>query len=114
MAQRCREIAPTAEEVTGVPADEIEAAARTLWENRPVAYYGWSGLEQHSNTTQAVRAINQLYALTGDLDAPGGNVLFTAVPANPVAGAELLPPGQAAKALGRADRPLGPAPAGCR
>jgi anaerobic selenocysteine-containing dehydrogenase len=109
VAQRCREIAPIAAEITGVPADEIEAAARTLWENRPVAYYGWSGLEQHSNTTQAVRAINQLYALTGDLDAPGGNVLFTAVPANPVAGAELLPPGQAAKTLGRADRPLGPA-----
>jgi anaerobic selenocysteine-containing dehydrogenase len=98
-----------AEGITGVPAAQIESAARTLWENRPVAFYGWSGLEQHSNTTQAVRAINQLYALTGDLDAPGGNVLFAGVPTNPIAGMELLPPGQAAKALGRAGRPLGPA-----
>jgi anaerobic selenocysteine-containing dehydrogenase len=108
MAQQCRELAPAvAEGITGVPAAQIEAAARTLWENRPVAFYGWSGLEQHSNTTQAVRAINQLYALTGNVDAPGGNVLFTAVPANPIAGPELLPPEQAAKTLGLADRPLG-------
>jgi anaerobic selenocysteine-containing dehydrogenase len=110
VAQGCRELAPAvAEEITGVPAADIESTARTLWENRPVAFYGWSGLEQHSNTTQAVRAINQLYALTGDLDAPGGNVLFAGVPANVITGAQLLPPGQAAKALGVADRPLGPA-----
>ena len=110
VAQRCRELAPAvAEEITGVPAGVIEAAAATLWHHRPVAFYGWSGLEQHSNTTQAVRAINQLYALTGDLDAPGGNVLFAEVPTNPITGADLLPPGQAAKALGVADRPLGPA-----
>jgi anaerobic selenocysteine-containing dehydrogenase len=110
VAQGCRDMAPAvAEGITGVPAAEIEGAARTLWENRPVAFYGWSGLEQHSNTTQAVRAINQLYALTGDLDAPGGNVLFAGVPANAIAGAELLAPEQAAKVLGLADRPLGTA-----
>ncbi|HEU4346829.1 MAG TPA: molybdopterin-dependent oxidoreductase, partial [Actinoplanes sp.] len=110
VAQRCQEMAPAvAEPVTGVPAADVVAAARTLWENRPVAFYAWSGLEQHSNTTQAVRAINQLYALTGDLDAPGGNVLFADVPANPVTGADLLAPEQAAKALGLAERPLGPA-----
>jgi anaerobic selenocysteine-containing dehydrogenase len=110
VAQRCRDLAPAvAEEITGVPVASIESAARTLWENRPVAFYGWSGLEQHSNTTQAVRAINQLYALTGDLDARGGNVLFAGVPTNPIVGAELLAPAQAAKALGVADRPLGAA-----
>jgi len=53
--------------------------AQVLWEHRPVAFYTWSGLEQHSGTTQIVRAINVLYALTGCLDAPGGNVLFTPV-----------------------------------
>ena len=40
---------------------------------------------------------------------PGGNVLFTPVPTNRVDGAELLAPGQRAKAVGLADRPLGPA-----
>jgi anaerobic selenocysteine-containing dehydrogenase len=110
VAQRCREMAPAvAEAVTGVPAAEVVETARTLWESRPVAFYTWSGLEQHSNTTQTVRAIGQLYALTGDLDAPGGNVLFAGVPANPIAGADLLAPEQAAKTLGVAERPLGPA-----
>ncbi|MGA7270774.1 MAG: molybdopterin-dependent oxidoreductase, partial [Acidimicrobiia bacterium] len=110
VAEQCRAISPTiAEEITGVPAAEIERTAQMLWEHRPVAFYTWSGLEQHSDTTQIVRAINVLYALTGCLDAPGGNVLFTPVPSNPVAGAELLEAGQWAKAIGVDDRPLGPA-----
>lgn len=110
VAEQCRRMKPAvAEEVTGVPAAEIERAARTLWESRPLAFYAWSGLEQHSNTTQTVRAINQLYALTGSFDARGGNVLWTGVPSNPIDGAELLAPGQRAKALGVAQRPLGPA-----
>jgi anaerobic selenocysteine-containing dehydrogenase len=98
-----------AAEVTGVPADQIVATAQLLWDARPVAFYTWSGLEQHSNATQTVRAIGQLYALTGCIDAPGGNVLFTSVPTNPIDGAELLSPQQRAKAIGVQDRPLGPA-----
>jgi anaerobic selenocysteine-containing dehydrogenase len=110
VAEQCRACRPTvAEEVTGVPAAEIERAARVLWDHRPVAFYAWSGLEQHSGTTQIIRAINVLYALTGCFDAPGGNVLFTPVPTNPIAGMELLDPAQAAKAIGVSDRPLGPA-----
>jgi len=110
VAAQCRRMAPAlAESMTGVPAAEIEQTARTLWQSRPVAFYTWSGLEQHSNTTQTVRAINQLYALTGSFDTRGGNVLFPAVPTNPIDGAGLLAPEQRAKALGRARRPLGPA-----
>ncbi|HEX2850401.1 MAG TPA: molybdopterin-dependent oxidoreductase [Acidimicrobiales bacterium] len=110
LAEQCRAWGPSeAETVTGVPAGDIEHAAHVLWHHRPVAFYTWSGLEQHSGTTQMIRAINVLYALTGCLDAPGGNVLFTGVPTNPIAGAELLDPSQAAKALGLDDRPLGPA-----
>ena len=78
---RCAEFPPErAEAITGVPAADIVAAARTIWEARPVAFYTWSGLEQHSGTTQTIRAINVLYALTGSLDVEGGNVLFEAVP----------------------------------
>jgi anaerobic selenocysteine-containing dehydrogenase len=98
-----------AEGITGVHAAEIERTARVLWEHRPVAFYTWSGLEQQSDTTQIIRAINVLHALTGCLDAPGGNVLFTPVPSNPVTGADLLDPAQWAKAIGVGDRPLGPA-----
>jgi anaerobic selenocysteine-containing dehydrogenase len=110
LAQQCRAFRPTvAEEITGVAAADIEHTARVLWEHRPVAFYTWSGLEQHSGTTQIIRAINVLYALTGCFDAPGGNVLFTPVPTNPIAGAELLDRTQATKAIGLSERPLGPA-----
>ena len=106
----CARFAPQAAAgITGVPAEQIVATARLLWDARPVAFYTWSGLEQHSNATQTVRAIGQLYALTGCIDAPGGNVLFTPVPTNPIDGAELLSPQQLARAIGLQDRPLGPA-----
>jgi anaerobic selenocysteine-containing dehydrogenase len=110
VAEQCRATSPAiAEEITGVAASEIERTARTLWEHRPVAFYTWSGLEQHSGTTQIIRAVNVLYALTGCLDAPGGNVRFTPVPSNPVAGAELLDSAQWKNAIGVETRPLGPA-----
>jgi anaerobic selenocysteine-containing dehydrogenase len=107
LAAHCAQFAPeVAEGITGVPAADIVAAARTLWESRPVAFYTWSGLEQHSSTTQIIRAINVLYALTGCLDVPGGNVLFDAVPANPIDGREFLSSGRP-PALGADQRPLG-------
>jgi anaerobic selenocysteine-containing dehydrogenase len=110
VAEQCRRMEPTAAEaVTGVSAADIEHTARTLWQSRPVAYYTWSGLEQHGNATQTVRAVNQLYALTGSFDAPGGNVLFPSVPTNRIDGVELLAPQQRAKAVGLTERPLGPA-----
>ncbi len=110
LSARCASLRPeVAAEITGVPATQIVAAARTLWEARPVAFYAWSGLEQHSGTTQTIRAINVLYALTGSLDVPGGNVLFEAVPSNPVAGAELLSARRPPPAIGVEQRPLGPA-----
>lgn len=96
------------EAICGVPRGQIEDAARLLWEARPVAYYAWSGVEQHTNSTQTARAIAQLYALTGSLDAPGGNVLFPAVPTADVTGKELMPAGQFARTLGLTERPLGP------
>jgi anaerobic selenocysteine-containing dehydrogenase len=91
-----------------VPAADFVAVARTLWEARPVAFYTWSGLEQHNGATQTVRAIDVLYALTGSLDVPGGNVLFEAVPSNPIEGLELLQAGRP-PAVGVDRRPLGPA-----
>jgi anaerobic selenocysteine-containing dehydrogenase len=100
---------PRAAAICGVAASHIEAAARMLWEARPVAYYAWSGVEMQSNATQIARAIAQLYALTGSLDAPGGNVLFDAVPALNVGGDGLLSSKQRARTLGLRERPLGPA-----
>lgn len=96
------------EAVCGVGGDQIEAVAQMLWEARPVAYYAWSGVEQQTNATQIARAIAQLYALTGSLDCPGGNVLFAAASTAGVTGGELLPQAQRERALGLSERPLGP------
>ncbi len=109
LADLCRRYEPkAAEAITGVDAGAIEATAQLLWESRPVAYYAWSGVEQHTNATQMARAIAQICVLTGSLDVSGGNVLFAGVPANKIDGAELLSEEQRAKALGLPTRPLGP------
>lgn len=109
MAERCRRYPPErVETICGIAPDQIESAARMLWEARPVAYYAWSGVEMQTGSTQIARAIAQLYTLTGNLDAPGGNVLFAAPPSADVVGAGRLAPAQRARTLGVAERPLGP------
>jgi anaerobic selenocysteine-containing dehydrogenase len=108
-AELCRRYTPErVEEICGVGRDQIDNAARMLWEARPVAYYAWSGVEMQTNATQIARAIAQLYTLTGSFDAPGGNVLFPAAPTASSEGYELLPADQGVKALGLPERPLGP------
>ena len=103
----CREYPPErVERITGVPAHQVRAVARLLWEARPVAYYAWSGVGQHSNATQTDRAISLLYALTGSHGRRGGNVRFAAVPANDVSGEGF--PAPSAPTLGVDERPLGP------
>ena len=94
--------------ITGIKSEEVERAARLLWETRPVAYDAWSEVEQHTNTTQIARAICFLYALTGSFDAPGGNRLLPAVPSRNVVGLELASAEQRSRALGLSERPLGP------
>jgi len=107
-ASQCRDMSPeTAARLSGVAADALRAAARLLWEHRPVAHYTWTGLEQQSNATQTDRAIAILHALTGSIDVPGGNVHFAQVPVNDVSGNELRDPIQWRKALGLSERPLG-------
>ena len=109
-ADLCRRYSPEAvAAICGIERDQIERSARMLWESRPVSYYAWSGVEQQSNATQIFRAISMLYALTGSFEAQGGNVLFPSAPAANVAGDELLSAEQLARALGRQERPLGPA-----
>jgi anaerobic selenocysteine-containing dehydrogenase len=107
-AALCREYPPErVARIAGVPAAQIVETARLLWERRPVSYFHWTGLEQHTNATQTVRAISLLYALTGSFDAPGGNVRPTRPPSNDLGALSLLPQGQLEKALGFAERPLG-------
>ncbi|HVH73972.1 MAG TPA: molybdopterin-dependent oxidoreductase [Stellaceae bacterium] len=109
----CRQYPPEAvEAICWLPREEVAEAARLIWHSRPVAYYAWSGHEQHANVTQTARAMSLLYALTGSFDAPGGNVLFPAPATASVTGEDLPAAQRLAPALGLAERPLGPGRAG--
>jgi len=108
-AEVCRAYPPArVERITGVPARQIVETARLLWDRRPVAYFHWTGLEQHTNATQTVRAISLLYALTGSFDAPGGNLRVSRPAVNDLGGRTGVPAGERKKVLGYAERPLGP------
>lgn len=96
------------EKITWVPADKVWKTALLLAHNRPVSMYMWNGVGQHTNATQTSRAIASLYALLGDFDRQGGNVIFPKVPINDVGGKEFLPKETAALRIGRENKPLGP------
>lgn len=106
----CRQYSPDVIEATcWISHTQLEEAARLIWHARPVSYYAWSGHEQHVNTTENARAIALLYALTGNFDAPGGNVLLPGVPAGAITGEDLPAAKRLGPAIGVAERPLGPA-----
>ena len=97
-----------AAEVCGVPRSEIKALADDLGEARSVCYAAWSGVSQSSDATQTERAIATLYALTGSFDAPGGNRVLPAPPAQAVTSPDQIVKGQRDRALGIDEFPLGP------
>ncbi|HXG50555.1 MAG TPA: molybdopterin-dependent oxidoreductase [candidate division Zixibacteria bacterium] len=96
------------EAITWVPAAQVWQAALLLAHNRPVSLYMWNGLGQHTNATQTSRAVACLYALMGDYDRVGGNVVFPRTPVNDVGGKEFLPKAAAEARIGRERKPLGP------
>jgi anaerobic selenocysteine-containing dehydrogenase len=96
------------ENIHWVPAAKIWQTALLLAHHRPVSLYMWNGVGQHTNATQTSRAIASLYALLGDFDREGGNVNFSKVPVNDVAGKAFLPKEADAIRVGRERKPLGP------
>jgi anaerobic selenocysteine-containing dehydrogenase len=96
------------EAITWVPADKVRQAARLLAANRPVSMFMHNGVGQHTNATQTSRAIATFYALLGDFDRAGGNVVFPKAPLNAVSGKEFLPKEMALQRIGRERKPLGP------
>lgn len=64
-----------AEEITWVPAEKIEAAARLYATTKPAAMTWGNKLEHSPNSFQTGRAVALLPALTGNVDVPGGNIL---------------------------------------
>ena len=66
---------------TGLSEDEIIAAAEAYASIKPAGIHWGVALEQTKNCTNTIRLLLCLMAMTGNLDRPGGNVLF---PRNPV------------------------------
>jgi anaerobic selenocysteine-containing dehydrogenase len=97
------------ESITGVPTAKIRALSDYLGKIKPASYYTYNGLEQHTNAMQTNRGLCILYALTGNLDRPGGNVFFPSLPGVKKRDTALLSPDLHRKRLAYDRRPLGPA-----
>jgi formate dehydrogenase alpha subunit len=63
-----------AEEITGVPADDIRKAARILAANRPGALLYAMGITQHTTGHQNVLSTANLQMLLGNMGVAGGGV----------------------------------------
>lgn len=62
------------EEITGIPAEDLRAAARMYAQNRPAAILYTMGITQHTTGVDNVKCIANLAMLTGNLGIPGGGV----------------------------------------
>jgi thiosulfate reductase/polysulfide reductase chain A len=65
-----------AEEITWVPASKIQKATELFATIKPACVQWGVGVQQNLNCVDADRSLLYLVALTGNLDVPGGNVVF--------------------------------------
>ncbi|MBU0515601.1 MAG: molybdopterin-dependent oxidoreductase [Proteobacteria bacterium] len=72
------------EEITWVNKDLIRRAARLYAQTKPAALQWGVPTEQTNNCTDCTRLLTGLMALTGNLDAPGGNAFFVPPPVRSV------------------------------
>jgi anaerobic selenocysteine-containing dehydrogenase len=91
------------EEITWVPAEKISEAARLYAQTKPACIQWGISIEQTINCIDNNRILTDLMAVTGNLDVPGGNVLFVPPPirvASKFGAHRQLPPEQREKRLG--------------
>jgi anaerobic selenocysteine-containing dehydrogenase len=65
----------TVEKITGVPEGDIIRAARLYAKSKPASIQWGVPIDMTPNVTSLSHAIACLWALTGNLDVPGGNVI---------------------------------------
>jgi anaerobic selenocysteine-containing dehydrogenase len=98
-----------AEGVSWVPAEKIYAVARMMGQNRPTNVTTSLGVSIHENGMQTGRAVSNLMAILGDLDAKGGNLSnahwdIMLAPEITLAGPDVLP--RINKLPGVAEKPM--------
>lgn len=64
------------EKITWVPANTIIEIARLYATTKPACISPRNALDQHTNASVAIRAIDILMAITGNLDLKGGNIII--------------------------------------
>jgi formate dehydrogenase alpha subunit len=62
------------EEISGIPADDLWAAARMYAAHKPAAILYAMGITQHTTGTDNVKSCANLAMLTGNMGIPGGGV----------------------------------------
>jgi anaerobic selenocysteine-containing dehydrogenase len=65
--------------ITWVPEEKILEVARTYGGCGPGCVFLGQALDQHTNASNTIRAIACLISITGNLDVPGGNVIYPTV-----------------------------------
>ena len=80
-----------AEEVTGVPAEDIRVVARLYATTKPASTDWYNGLNRSSNSYQTAVALALLSAATGNWDVPGGLSFESDLAFNDIKGADYLP-----------------------
>jgi anaerobic selenocysteine-containing dehydrogenase len=90
------------EGITWVSAETIREMARMYATTKPACVSPRNALDQHTNASCAIRAINILMAITGNLDEKGGNIISLPVlmALNDVSLGEKLPPEALKKKIG--------------
>lgn len=91
------------EQITWVPQEKIQQAARLFATTKPAAIQWGVAIEQQNTCADNDRILLCLMGITGNIDVPGGQVLFKIPPILNVGkfGAHgMLPPEQAGKRLG--------------
>ncbi len=91
------------EQITWIPREKIQQAARLFANTKPAAIQWGVAIEQQNTCADNDRVLMCLMGITGNIDVPGGQVLFKTPPIHNVGkfGAHgMLPPEQAEKRLG--------------
>ena len=75
LTKRLKKYSPKyAETITGVPSEEIRAAARLYAKASPAAIVYGTGITQHRGGTDSVKALANLVILTGNIGRRGGGI----------------------------------------
>lgn len=110
LAERVKEYTPEkVAEICWVPAEKIREAARVYATAHPAAIQWGVSIDMQESAVPAGQALNCLWAITGNMDVPGGNIIARTpfdVPLFGEAGLPNVPPELIAKRIGDQEYPF--------